>query len=270
MGWLCGFAAVSRIKEIRNAQWNGILPVLCASSVKEKACEIERENFVVGALLAQLGCARDDIDHDERVAIMKADAGVMEDGEKPPRARLLDAATRLFCKQGINATGIDAVLREAGTAKMTLYKLFGSKERLVEAVLEEEGRKWRDWFLSALDAGDEAPRRKLDRIFPLLRKWFAAEEFYGCPFINAVGEHDKQDDRLRALTMRHKKEVLQKFEDLATAAGVAEAQTVAHQLGLLMDGVIVAVMVTRDLALADLAGAAASALLDHATATVAA
>lgn len=193
-----------------------------------------------------------------------------EEAEKPPRDRLLDAASRLFCRQGINATGIDAVLKEAGTAKMTLYKLFGSKERLVEAVLEEEGRKWRDWFLSGLEAGTDPPRRKLDRVFPLLRHWFEAENFYGCPFINAVGEHDKQDDRLRALTMRHKKEVLQRFRTLAAAAGAADPDMVAHQLGLLMDGAIVAVMVTRDLALADVAAAAATALLDHATPAAAA
>lgn len=198
---------------------------------------------------------------------MKADVKVTNEGfERAPKDRLIDAASRLFCRQGINATGIDAILKEAGTAKMTLYKLFGSKDRLVEAVLEEEGRKWRDWFLNALDAGKEPPRSKLDRIFPLLRQWFAEDEFYGCPFINAVGEHDKQDDRLRALTMRHKKEVLQRFSALAAAAGAADPETVAHQLGLLMDGAIVAVMVTRDPVLADVAAAAAAALLDHAMA----
>jgi AcrR family transcriptional regulator len=209
-----------------------------------------------------------EFEHFQKGKGMKANVKSAEEIDKPPRARLIEAATRLFCRQGINATGIDAVLREAGTAKMTLYKLFGSKERLVEAVLEEEGRKWRDWFLSGLDAGNESPRRKLDRIFPMLRKWFAEDEFYGCPFINAVGEHDKKDDRLRSLTIHHKKEVLQKFTSLAAAAGAANPETVAHQLGLLMDGAIVAVMVTRDLALADMAGSAATALLDQATARV--
>jgi AcrR family transcriptional regulator len=197
---------------------------------------------------------------------MMADAKLhSEPNEKSARDRLLDAASRLFCRQGINATGVDAVLKEAGTAKMTLYKLFGSKDRLVEAVLEEEGRKWRDWFLTGLDAGDQSPRSKLDRIFPLLRGWFETEDFYGCPFINAVGEHDKHDTRLRALTLRHKKEVLLRFSALAAAAGAADPETVAHQLGLLMDGTIVAVMVTRDLTLADVAAGAAAALLDHAT-----
>ena len=53
--------------------------------------------------------------------------------DESARGRLLNAATRLFCKNGINATGIDAIIDEAGTAKTTLYKLFGSKTNLVHA-----------------------------------------------------------------------------------------------------------------------------------------
>ncbi len=57
-----------------------------------------------------------------------------------PRGRLIAAATNLFCQRGINAVGVDAIVEEAGTAKTTLYKLFGSKEHLVEAVLGRRGR----------------------------------------------------------------------------------------------------------------------------------
>jgi AcrR family transcriptional regulator len=73
--------------------------------------------------------------------------------EESARARLLSAATRLFCRYGINATGIDAIIHEAGTAKTTLYKLFGSKTNLVHAVLESEGKQWREWFIGAIESG---------------------------------------------------------------------------------------------------------------------
>jgi len=36
------------------------------------------------------------------------------------RERLLLAASDLFCRHGINATGVDAVVAAAGTAKTTL------------------------------------------------------------------------------------------------------------------------------------------------------
>ena len=58
----------------------------------------------------------------------------------PPRERLIESARTLFCRYGINSVGVDAIIEAAGTAKTTLYKLFGSKDGLVEAVLEREGR----------------------------------------------------------------------------------------------------------------------------------
>ena len=84
--------------------------------------------------------------------------------DESARGRLLSAATHLFCKNGINATGIDAIIDEAGTAKTTLYKLFGSKTNLVHAVLESEGRQWREWFIGAIEAGGGDPQTKLARI----------------------------------------------------------------------------------------------------------
>src|SRR6476660_2961204 len=176
------------------------------------------------------------------------------------RGRLLTAATRLFCKNGINATGIDAIINEAGTAKTTLYKLFGSKTNLMHAVLESEGKQWREWFIGAMEEGGGDAQTKLTRIFPALKSWFGEDRFYGCPFINAVGEHDKDQKQLRAIAMRHKKVVLAYIEKLAEEMGAAEPEVLAHQLGLLMDGAIVAAMVSRDPGVADTAGLAARSL----------
>jgi len=181
--------------------------------------------------------------------------------EESAHSRLLNAATRLFCKNGINATGIDAIIEEAGTAKTTLYKLFGSKTNLVHAVLESEGRQWRQWFIGAIEAGGGDAQTKLTRIFPALKSWFGEERFYGCPFINAVGEHDKDQKQFRTIAMKHKKVVLAHIEKLASEMGAAKPQMLAHQLALLIDGAIVAAMVSRDPTVADMAGLAAGALL---------
>ena len=181
--------------------------------------------------------------------------------EESAHDRLLNAATRLFCKNGINATGIDAIIDEAGTAKTTLYKLFGSKTNLVHAVLETEGRLWRDWFIGAIETGGGDAKTKLARIFPALKRWFGEERFYGCPFINAVGEHDKDQKQFRAIAMKHKKVVLAHLENLAAEMSAADPQMLAHQLALLIDGAVVAAMVSRDPAVADTAGLAAGALL---------
>lgn len=183
------------------------------------------------------------------------------DASKPPRERLIEAAARLFCRYGINAIGVDAVVAEAGTAKASLYKIFGSKEHLVEAVLEREGRAWRDWFLGGIDAAGGAPADRLRRVFPLLGEWFGEERFYGCPFLNAIAEHDKHNARLREITIAHKVVVLSRLEAIAREAGAAEPARLAHQLGILIDGAIVAAMVTRDAGVAALAAATADMLL---------
>src|SRR5712664_98644 len=180
--------------------------------------------------------------------------------EESARGRLLNAATHLFCKNGINATGIDAIIDEAGTAKTTLYKLFGSKTNLVHAVLESEGKQWREWFIGAIEAGGGDPQTKLARIFPALKSWFGEERFYGCPFINAVAEHDKDQKQFRTIALRHKKVVLAHIEKLAGDMGAADPEMLAHQLALLIDGAIVAAMVSRNPGVADTAGLAAGSL----------
>ena len=189
-----------------------------------------------------------------------AAAALAAGDDESARGRLLSAATHLFCKNGINATGIDAIIHEAGTAKTTLYKLFGSKTNLVHAVLESEGKQWREWFIGAMESGGGDAQAKLMRIFPALKSWFGEERFYGCPFINAVAEHDKDQKQFRAIAMRHKKVVLAHIEKLAAEMGAAEPELLAHQLALLIDGAIVAAMVSRNPGVADTAGLAAGSL----------
>jgi AcrR family transcriptional regulator len=177
------------------------------------------------------------------------------------RERLLLAASDLFCRYGINTTGVDAVVAAAGTAKTTLYKSFGSKEGLVEAVLEREGELWRKWFVTEVDAIPGDATNKLVNLFDVLKRWFCEENFFGCPFINAVGEHDKDDDRLRDIALRHKSIVLDKIRELARDARPADPEGLTHELALLIDGAIVAALITRDPNVADHARNAAARVL---------
>lgn len=179
----------------------------------------------------------------------------------PPRERLIESARSLFCRYGINSVGVDAIIEAAGTAKTTLYKLFGSKDGLVEAVLEREGRLWRTWFLNAIDGPGGSARDRLDRIGPTLKIWFSRDDFFGCPFINAVGKSDKADDRLRSLAIAHKKIVLQRLAMLCAEAGHQEPEQAAHTIGLIIDGAIVMALITRDASAAEIASNACSAFM---------
>lgn len=191
-------------------------------------------------------------------------SGAVDPVQPSPRERLIMAATRLFCRYGVNSVGVDAIVEAAGTAKTTLYKVFGSKDGLVEAVLDREGRTWRAWFIAEIDGPGGSAQERLERIAPALRQWFGRNDFYGCPFINAVGESDKTDDRLRSLAIAHKKIVLERIASLCAEAGCREPGEVAHTLGLVIDGAIVAALITRDTAVADTAGRACAAIVSTA------
>jgi AcrR family transcriptional regulator len=166
------------------------------------------------------------------------------------RNRLVKAAATLFCRYGINATGVDAVVEVAGTAKATLYKIFGSKEGLVEAVLEEEGIAWRQWFMERLERYPGSPADKLAGIFDILGEWFEDERFLGCPFLNTIAECDKRETRYRRVAIEHKSHVLRRIAEVAEAAGCHDANKMAREICMLMDGAIVAALITRDAAVA--------------------
>jgi TetR/AcrR family transcriptional repressor of mexJK operon len=57
--------------------------------------------------------------------------------------RILDAAAELFTKHGYGETSIDAIATHAGIGKLTLYRRFGNKETLFQAVVVRLSEKWR-------------------------------------------------------------------------------------------------------------------------------
>ena len=58
------------------------------------------------------------------------------------RERVMRAAYELFSRQGTRTVGVDAVISEAGVAKMTLYRNFASKDDLILAFLERRETLW--------------------------------------------------------------------------------------------------------------------------------
>ncbi len=53
----------------------------------------------------------------------------------PARQLLLNAAARVFARDGLDGATTRAISREAGVNEVTLFRQFGSKEHLIEAVV---------------------------------------------------------------------------------------------------------------------------------------
>ena len=172
------------------------------------------------------------------------------------RARLLASASRLFHERGINATGIDLVVRDAGVAKASLYNNFASKEALVVAYLEQELQGWVE-NAGALDDPLKPARDRVVALFDAIARSVESHTFHGCPFTNAVIELP-ECAAVRLVAVRYRDVVRAHFADLA--AKDLSSATVCR-LVLLYDGAITAAKVADDAALVRAASTMAQELV---------
>jgi len=175
--------------------------------------------------------------------------------------KLLRATEHLIYGGGINATGMDLIVKTSGVSRKTIYNHYGTKEVLVAAALTARDERWMQWFIDATTRAP-SPRARLLSIFGALREWFASDGFRGCAFINAAGEIGDADSPIRAVARRHKERLLAHVLSLVQAAGLPHADERARQLLVLIDGAIAVAMVTGDASITDSAERAAQALLD--------
>jgi AcrR family transcriptional regulator len=88
------------------------------------------------------------------VPLARADGGA----GAPTVERLLTAAERLIAEQGVDAVSVRAVNAAAGANVAAVHYHFGSKEALVDAVLERRMAELTRWRASRLDAIETDPR----------------------------------------------------------------------------------------------------------------
>lgn len=181
------------------------------------------------------------------------------------RETLLRTATDLFYRHGCHTTGIDKVLAESGVAKMTLYKHFGSKDKLVLAAAQRFHEQGRFRFETAVKRkGIADPAERLMAIFDQLEEWVRSDEFHGCPSVNLAVQYPDQDDPVHEAAANHKRRRGEYFAGLARDAGAEEPNELAAQIALLMDGATVLAQVTGDVGFVRKARATARLLLDQA------
>ena len=157
------------------------------------------------------------------------------------RSRILEAAYELFSRRGIRAVGIDAIIRESGVARMTLYRHFGSKDELVLAFLERREQRWtKDWLQREVERRAADPAERLLAIFDVFDAWFRREDFEGCSFINVLLETTDPASPVRTASTDQLARIRAYVAGLAREAGVADPERLAHKWHILMKGSIVA------------------------------
>ncbi|MEZ0600736.1 TetR/AcrR family transcriptional regulator [Paraburkholderia sp. IW21] len=184
------------------------------------------------------------------------------------RERLLDAAEALIYAGGIHATGVDAIVKQSGTARKSFYTHFESKDALVAAALARRDERWMNWFIAGTLRQGKSARKHLLGMFDVLREWFASEDFHGCAFLNAAGEIASADDPIRIVAREHKERLLAfvqtQCDEYAaeSAMDTRRAARLSRQWLILLDGAIAVALVSGEADAALDARAAAEALLD--------
>lgn len=155
------------------------------------------------------------------------------------RERILSAAYEMFAARGPDAVGVDAVVERAGTAKMTLYRHFPTKDSLVRAVLDRREALWTDELFAEATRRGASPRDQLLALFDVLDERLNAPSFDGCTFITTLVESwpDRRD--LLDAAASHLDRIHARIHTLATAAGLEHPEDVAWHWTLLMRGAIV-------------------------------
>ncbi|MEU6832894.1 TetR family transcriptional regulator [Nocardia beijingensis] len=154
------------------------------------------------------------------------------------KQRLLTTAEELFYAEGIRAVGLDRLLQASGVGRASFYRHFASKDDLVVAVLEDRDRRWLDWLRESVEQTGDPAARPL-AVFDALAQRFARKDFRGCAFINTMVEVADRESAAHQVADRHKRRVIEYLDELLTEAGRSDADELAAELALLVDGAIV-------------------------------
>lgn len=153
----------------------------------------------------------------------------------PPRERLLRAAAELTYTNGIDATGVDAIVNAAGVTKRTLYQHFRSKDDLVAAALQARDESTIAGLRAAVDRGIARGAAPIAALFAVLTRTFADPAFRGCAFVNAGLEMHDEDHPVRPVVRSHTDARRALIADLVRAEGVDDDST-ADAIALLVEG----------------------------------
>lgn len=158
------------------------------------------------------------------------------------KGRILQAAHDLFYRRGIHATGVDLVARRAGVAPTQLYRLFGSKDGLVEAYVELVDCLGREWFSAAVQSAVGDPRAQVLAVFDALGEEIRPPGFRGCACLMTLAEYPDSGSAAHGRAVASKQWTRDQFRHLcralADAGAAADPHALADDLALVFEGTL--------------------------------
>ncbi|MGC4932079.1 TetR/AcrR family transcriptional regulator [Gordonia sp. DT30] len=144
------------------------------------------------------------------------------------RGKLLAAADELFYQEGVNTVGIDRVIEQAGVAKASLYRLFGSKEHLAAAYLRARHEIIAAQLVEAVLQAPDA-RSRILAVFATQARRLRSPDYRGCAFARASAEPAAGPEVMKAAE-DYRDFTLKLLTDLAVQGGAPDPKTTGMQL----------------------------------------
>ncbi len=155
----------------------------------------------------------------------------------PARDRLLDAAESVLFSNGIRATPVDEILRQADVSAATMYAHFGSKDALVAQALRRRLADWqRVWDSHVLAASDDMAR--LLALFDALAAYREDRTARWCAFLATAAEHTAREGEIADAVAADTALLTERLLHLARPVAGARAQELADDVLLAYTGTL--------------------------------
>ena len=160
---------------------------------------------------------------------------------------IIETALNLFNRFTYGSIGVDRIILESGVAKMTFYKYFPSKEKLVEACLIRRNESIQTAILSELETYLESDALgRIKAIYSWYVNWFKSEDFNGCMFQKATVEVLKQYPSVIHPIESYRTWLHNLSEDLFVKLNVSQPQVLTSMFNNILDGMTVYANVSQN------------------------
>lgn len=160
---------------------------------------------------------------------------------------IIHTALYLFNSHSYNSIGVDRIISESGVAKMTFYKYFPSKAKLIEECLHRRNMNIQDSLGSAIAQCEKDDYLgHIKTIFFWYQAWFHMDDFNGCMFQKAVEEISKIYPSTMQPATEYKEWLLEQIRFALAQMQIKQPLQLAILLTSILDGMTIQAQIDKN------------------------
>ena len=172
----------------------------------------------------------------------------IKESEVNKKQDIILTAIKLFNANSFSSIGVDQIIHDSNVAKMTFYKHFPSKEKLIASCLLIRSIEIRDTILYEVNLNDEFDYLgKLKTIYDWHIRWIYSNGYNGCLFQKATIEILNKYPALAQIITEHKNWLRKLIEELLIGLHVDQPKILTDIFLNIIDGLMINVRNYSDL-----------------------